>query len=175
MKRSFGRVLVFAALATFLVEGCGSEAPKDTRADDDATIRAYSATASEAARTKDVDKVASFYADDALAFSNYSATTTTKEAMRVDLRKSFSDPGRSVGKPRPSKWRVRAIWPTNTAATRTRPRKKTGRAKHKRETTCWCGESRPAAIGRSRSIRTPRIRRSRHLRRFRHLRNNPRG
>jgi uncharacterized protein (TIGR02246 family) len=84
--------LVFAVLATFLVEGCGSGAPKDTRAEDEATIRAYSATASEAARTKDVDKVASFYADDALAFSNYSATTT-KEAMRADLRKSFSDPG----------------------------------------------------------------------------------
>ncbi len=94
MKRSFGRVLVFAVITTFLVEGCGSGVPKDTRAEDEATIRAYSAIASEAARTKDVDKVASFYADDALSFSNYSATTTTtKEAMRVDLRKSFSDPG----------------------------------------------------------------------------------
>jgi uncharacterized protein (TIGR02246 family) len=93
MKRSFGWVLVFAAIATFLVEGCGSRAPKDTRAEDEATIRAYSATASEAARTKDVDKVASFYADDALAFSNYSATTTTKEAMRADLRNAFSVPG----------------------------------------------------------------------------------
>jgi uncharacterized protein (TIGR02246 family) len=93
MKRSFGWVLVFAAIAALSVEGCGSGAPKDTRAEDEATIRAYSANASEAARTKDVDKVASFYADDALAFSNYSATTTTKEAMRADMRKSFSDPG----------------------------------------------------------------------------------
>src|SRR5580692_4723838 len=93
MKRSFGWVLVFAATATLLVEGCGSVAPKDTRAQDEATIRAYSAAASQAAHAKDVDKVASFYADDALAFSNYSATTTTKEEMRADTRKSFSDPG----------------------------------------------------------------------------------
>jgi uncharacterized protein (TIGR02246 family) len=93
MKRSFGWVLVFAASATFLVEGCGSGAPKDTRAQDEATIRAYSAAASQAAHAKDVDKVASFYADDALAFSNYSATTTTKEEMRADTRKSFLDPG----------------------------------------------------------------------------------
>jgi uncharacterized protein (TIGR02246 family) len=93
MKRSFGWVLVFAAIAALSVEGCGSGAPKDTRAEDEATIRAYSANASEAARIKDVDKVASFYADDALAFSNYSATTTTKETMRADMRKSFSAPG----------------------------------------------------------------------------------
>jgi len=93
MTRSFGWVLVFAAIAAFLEEGCGSGAPKDTRAEDEATIRAYSATASEAARTKDIDKVTSFYADDALAFSNYSATTTTKEAMRADLRNAFSAPG----------------------------------------------------------------------------------
>ena len=93
MKRSFGWVLVFTAIAALSVEGCGSGAPKDTRAEDEATIRTYSANVSEAARTKDVDKVASFYADDALAFSNYSATTTTKEAMRADMRKSFSAPG----------------------------------------------------------------------------------
>jgi uncharacterized protein (TIGR02246 family) len=92
MKRSFGWVLVFAASTTFLVEGCGSGAPKDTRAQDEATIRAYSAAASQAAHAKDVDQVASFYADDALAFSNYSATTT-KEEMRADTRKSFLDPG----------------------------------------------------------------------------------
>jgi uncharacterized protein (TIGR02246 family) len=93
MKRSSGWVLVFAAIAAFFVEGCGSGAPKDTRAQEEATIRAYSAVASEAAHAKDADKVASFYADDALAFSNYSATTTTKEAMRADTRKSFLDPG----------------------------------------------------------------------------------
>ena len=93
MKRSFRWLLVFAASATFLVEGCGSGAPNDTRAQDEATIRAYSAAASQAAHAKDVDKVASFYADDALAFSNYSATTTTKEEMRADTRKSFLDPG----------------------------------------------------------------------------------
>jgi uncharacterized protein (TIGR02246 family) len=93
MKRSFRWVLVFAAIATFLVQGCGGGAPKDTRAEDEATIRAYSATASEAARTKDADKLVAFYADDALAFSNYSATTTTKEAMRADVRNEFSAPG----------------------------------------------------------------------------------
>jgi len=57
---------------------------------------------------------------------------------------------RSVGRRQPWKWRVRAIWPTNTGATRIRRRKKTVRTKYKRGTTCWCGGSRPAAIGRSR-------------------------
>lgn len=93
MKRSFGWVLVLAAVAAFLVEGCGSGAPKDTRAEDEATIRAYSAAASLAAHAKDVDKVASFYADDAIAFSDNGATTTTKEAMRADMQKGFSEPG----------------------------------------------------------------------------------
>lgn len=93
MKRSFGWVLVFAAIAAFLVVGCGSGAPKDTRAEDEATTRAYSAAASQAAHAKDVDKEAASYADDALAFSNYSATTTTKEAMRADMQKGFSQPG----------------------------------------------------------------------------------
>ncbi len=153
MKRSFEWVLVFAAITAFLVEGCGSGAPKDTRAEDEATIRAYSATASEAARTKDVDKVTSFYADDALAFSNYSATTTTKEAMQADLRNAFSAPGTLS-------WKTSTIEVARsgdlayehgryTYATT----EKDGKNKaQEQETTCWCGESSPAAIGRSRSI-----------------------
>ncbi len=86
--------LAAALILSLAAEGCAqSTAPKDTRAQDEATIRAYSQAASEAAHAKDIDKEISFYADDALAFSNYSATTTTKEAMRADMRNEFSDPG----------------------------------------------------------------------------------
>ena len=87
---------LFAAALLVIVaaQGCARlESPKDTRAEDEATIRAYSQAYSEASRTKNLDKGISFYADDALSFSNYSATTTTKEAMRADMQKDFSMPG----------------------------------------------------------------------------------
>ncbi|MGA8036307.1 MAG: nuclear transport factor 2 family protein [Candidatus Acidiferrales bacterium] len=86
--------ILAAVLLAFGAQGCAQPAaPKDTRAGDEATIRAYSAAASEAAHAKDVDKEISFYADDALGFSNYSPTTTTKEAMRADMQSSFPAPG----------------------------------------------------------------------------------
>jgi len=88
-------LLAAALLLTVAAQGCARAAPpKDTRADDEAAIRAYSAAACEAAHAKDVDKDIAFYADDALSFSNYSATTTTKEEMRAATRDGFAaDPG----------------------------------------------------------------------------------
>jgi ketosteroid isomerase-like protein len=87
-------LLAAALLVTFAAQGCGRfDAPKDTRAEDEATIRAYSHAYSEASRTKNVEKGIFFYADDALSFSNYSATTTTKEATRADMQRGFSMPG----------------------------------------------------------------------------------
>jgi ketosteroid isomerase-like protein len=85
---------VAALLLALATQGCAQPpAMKDTRAADEATIRAYSQAASEAAHAKDVDKEISFYADDALGFSNYGPTTTTKEAMLAEMKHEFSDPG----------------------------------------------------------------------------------
>jgi ketosteroid isomerase-like protein len=87
-------LLTPALLLIVAAQGCAHpDSPKDTRAEDEATIRAYSQAYSEASRTKNLDKGISFYADDALSFSNYSATTTTKEATRADMQKAFSMPG----------------------------------------------------------------------------------
>jgi ketosteroid isomerase-like protein len=87
-------LLAAALMLIVAAQGCARlDSPKDTRAEDEATIRAYSQAYSEASRTKNLDKGISFYADDTLSFSNYSATTTTKEATRADMQKSFSMPG----------------------------------------------------------------------------------
>jgi ketosteroid isomerase-like protein len=87
-------LLAAALLLTVAVQGCARpESPTDTRAQDEATIRAYSQAYSEASHAKNLDKGISFYADDALSFSNYSTTTTTKDALRTDMQKAFSMPG----------------------------------------------------------------------------------
>jgi ketosteroid isomerase-like protein len=87
-------LLAVALLPIVGAQGCGRpDSPKDTRAEDESTIRAYSQAYSEASRTKNLDKGISFYADDALSFSNYSVTTTTKEATRAEMQKGFSMPG----------------------------------------------------------------------------------
>ena len=87
-------ILAAALLLTFAAQGCGQrESPKDTRAADEATIRAYSQAYSEASHAKNVEKGMSFYADDALGFGTGSNTTTTKEATRADMVDAFSMPG----------------------------------------------------------------------------------
>ena len=174
MKRSSGWVLVFAASAAFLVEGCGTGAPKDTRAQDEATIRAYSRPQAKLPTRRTLTRSPRSMPTMPLLSATTALRRRRKKRCEPILGNRFWIRARSVGKLLLSKWRARAIWPTNTAATRSRPRKNAGRAKYKRGTTYWYGESRPAAIGRSRSIRTPRIRRPRRLRRFRHLPNNPR-
>jgi ketosteroid isomerase-like protein len=85
--------LLFAAAA----QGCAHPAaPKDTRAEDEATIRVYSQAFNEAVRAKNVDKAASFYADDAFNFGSNSPTLTTKEATRADMQSDFSVPGWTI-------------------------------------------------------------------------------
>jgi ketosteroid isomerase-like protein len=87
-------LLAAALLLTVAAQGCARPgSPKDTRAEDEATIRAYSQAYSEASHAKNVDKGMSFYADDALGFGTGSDTTTTKEATRADMEKGFSMPG----------------------------------------------------------------------------------
>jgi ketosteroid isomerase-like protein len=87
-------LLAVALLLIVAAQGCGRpDSPKDTRAEDESTIRAYSQAYSEASRTKNLDKGISFYADDAFSFGNDSATTTTKEATRAEMQKGFSMPG----------------------------------------------------------------------------------
>jgi len=87
-------LLAGALLLTVAAQGCARPAaPKDTRAEDEATIRAYSQAYSDASHAKNVDKGMSFYADDAFGFGTGSETTTTKDATRASMQKAFSMPG----------------------------------------------------------------------------------
>lgn len=89
--------LALALLFTVAVQGCRpAAAPNDTRAADEATIRAYSQALNEAVRAKNLDKAISFYADDALSFGGGGPTMTTKEATRADMENGFSVPGWSI-------------------------------------------------------------------------------
>ncbi len=91
------RTLFLALIAALAASSCTrSEIPKDTRADDEAAIRAYSQALNEAVRAKNADKASSFYADDAFSFGYGSATTTTKEATRADMQSDFSNPGWTI-------------------------------------------------------------------------------
>ena len=159
-------LLAAALLLIVVAQGCARlDSPKDTRAEDEATIRAYSQAYSEASRTKNLEKGISFYADDALSFSNYSATTTTKEATRADMQKDFSMPGTISWKTSTvvvaRLWRpgLRA-WPLHVYDSGS------GGGEIKTQMgnypLVW-GRNHPAAIGRSLLIQTLKIRRPRHL------------
>jgi uncharacterized protein (TIGR02246 family) len=90
-------LLAAALLIAVAAQGCAHPAaPKDTRAEDEATIRAYSQALNEAVRAKNADKAASFYAEDAFNFGYGDPTTTTKEATRADMQNSFSVPGWTI-------------------------------------------------------------------------------
>jgi ketosteroid isomerase-like protein len=87
-------LLAAALLLTVAAQGCARPAPpEDTRAENEATIRAYSQAYSDASHAKNVDKGMSFYADDALGFGTGSETTTTKDATRASMQKAFAMPG----------------------------------------------------------------------------------
>jgi uncharacterized protein (TIGR02246 family) len=90
-------ILAVALLVASAVQGCAPPAaPKDTRAEDEAAIRALSQRFNDAVRAKDADKAASFYADDAFAFGGGEPTTTTREAARAGMLGSFSDTGWTI-------------------------------------------------------------------------------
>jgi uncharacterized protein (TIGR02246 family) len=89
--------LAAALLLAAAAQGCAHPAAsKDTRAEDEATIRAYSQALNEAVRAKDPDRAAAFYAEDAFSFGYGSATATTREATRADMQSDFSNPGWTI-------------------------------------------------------------------------------
>lgn len=101
----FSFLLCAGALASIVAVAACIPTTKatDTRAEDEATIRAYSQAASDAARNKDVDKLVSFYAEDAIGYNNNGPTLTTLEAIRADAQRGLSLPGTTL------QWRTSAI------------------------------------------------------------------
>ena len=70
--------------------------PADTRAADEAAIRAASAAWSQAASAKDIDKAVGVYADDALVLPQRSPATRDKDAIRKGWEGVFAQPGRGL-------------------------------------------------------------------------------
>jgi uncharacterized protein (TIGR02246 family) len=75
----------------FVAQGCGTEAPKDTRAADESAIRANSTAWSSASQTKNLDKVVSFYAPDAIAMPDDTPIATTASDIRAMWQGMFSN------------------------------------------------------------------------------------
>jgi len=91
------RTLFLALIAALAASSCRrSEIPKDTRAEDEAVIRAYSQAYNDAVRAKDLEKSLSFYAADALSFGDQDPTTTSKEAMRPSMQAGYAVPGWTI-------------------------------------------------------------------------------
>ena len=80
--------LAFTLAAATLTQSCSqtntpSAAPADTRAADEAAIRANSIAWSSATESKDVDKAVSFYAPDAVVFDDGGPITSDPAKIRA--------------------------------------------------------------------------------------------
>jgi uncharacterized protein (TIGR02246 family) len=93
---SRNRSLIFAAafIACFAA-GCGQQqpaAPPDTRAADEATIRAADADFVKNAAAKDLEKCMSYYADDAVFFTSGVPAAVGKDNIRKDIQGLLAAP-----------------------------------------------------------------------------------
>ena len=85
---------VLFAAAAFLLAGClqtSPAPPPDTRAADEAAIRAAVGEWAAAARAKDADRFVSFYADDATLLLEASPDFTGPEAIRATIGGMMQD------------------------------------------------------------------------------------
>ena len=94
------RIMLFVAVAGLAVwitgcsqlnPGAGANSTADREADE-RTIRNLDADWSKAATAKDIDKVMSFYSDDATIFVPNEPMATGKPSIRVEWTKLFSSP-----------------------------------------------------------------------------------
>jgi uncharacterized protein (TIGR02246 family) len=77
--------------------------PADTRASDEAAIRAASAAWSQASAAKDVDKTVSFYGDGAVVMSPKAPAVHGSENIRKGWAEGFATPGPGLS------WRTTAV------------------------------------------------------------------
>ncbi len=100
MLRSQSFSLLLAALFVMNVVGACSNSntktpaqPPDTRAADEAAIRAAVIEWSNAAQAKDVNKAVSFYADDAMQFADKGPLVEGKDSIRTGWEQMLALPG----------------------------------------------------------------------------------
>jgi uncharacterized protein (TIGR02246 family) len=88
-----------ASLAIILAAGCAEQpaqkpaAPPDTRKADEAAIRTASSDWNKAFQAKDLDKVMSYYTDDAIYFVDNGAMVKTKDTIRAAWEPVLKTPG----------------------------------------------------------------------------------
>jgi ketosteroid isomerase-like protein len=74
----------YACLAlVLLVSGCGQQAPKDTRAADESTLRDLDAQWSKAAAARDADATVSYYSDDASLLAPNAPAVGDKQSIHA--------------------------------------------------------------------------------------------
>jgi uncharacterized protein (TIGR02246 family) len=100
MRRSLSILSLLAALFVMnFVGACSNSNPKtpaqppDTRAADEAAIRAAVIDWSKAAQAKDVNKAVSFYADDAMRFADKGPLVQGKDNIRTGWEQMLALPG----------------------------------------------------------------------------------
>ena len=94
-RKTFHLPIVATAFAALLVVSCAQPKPAempDTRAADEAAIRAADADFAKAAAAKDLDKCMSLYADDAVFFSSGSPAVLGKDNIRNVIQRMLAAP-----------------------------------------------------------------------------------
>jgi ketosteroid isomerase-like protein len=82
------------AVGSLVLASCNSTpAPKDTRAADEAAIRAASKAWSDAAQAKDVDKAVSFYATDGIQLTDKGPLVDDAATLHAGWQKMLALPG----------------------------------------------------------------------------------
>jgi hypothetical protein len=88
------RLMLGAVAVACLAVGCSQTqqqpvAPPDTRASDEATIRAADADFVKEAEAKDLEKIMSLYADDAVLLASGAPAATGKDNIRSSFRECW--------------------------------------------------------------------------------------
>lgn len=98
MPRKTQTVLAVCLLILSLTPACQQQATttSDTKAADEAALRAADEAWSNAALSKDVDKTVSFYSDDAIVMAPNSPQLTGKEPIRAMWRSMIEPAGASI-------------------------------------------------------------------------------
>ncbi len=97
-NRSFSLIFATAFIACLAI-GCSQQqpaAPPDTRAADEATIRAADAAWSKAAQPNQVDAWVAFYSDDAVVLPPDDKMATSKDSIRKAVGELLGLPGLSI-------------------------------------------------------------------------------
>jgi len=90
------RMLVLCIVVFGFISGCAKQDVPDTRAGDERIIRELEIEAWKALEAKDLERLISFYTDDALAFYPNTPLLTGKDAIRERWRNSFAKPGFAI-------------------------------------------------------------------------------